>query len=387
MGKRLLIAGGGTGGHVYPGMAVAEEWLFYEAGNQVRFIGSGSGIEARVLPEAGYTLETVWVRPLAGKGFSDRVRGLLVLPFSLLQSLAVIRRFKPDVVLGTGGYASGPPLLAAWLGRLPTAIQEQNSVPGATNVILGRLVDRVFINLEMSRGSFAKAEREGKITLAGNPIRRAIREKLEESRRQPRQNHRVCLLVVGGSQGARRMNYLVLEAMAHLREFKDSIKIIHQTGGGDILSTVSTYAKLDFRAKVLEFIKDMATALSEADIVISRAGAGAVAEIALAGKPSLLIPFPFAALNHQAKNAQAMVQAGAARMFNEHELSGRTLAEALRPLLENAALRQEWGAKAYAQARPEAARVVVEGLYELFELKSAIRNPQSKIQNPDGPEP
>ena len=387
MSKRLLIAGGGTGGHVYPGMAVAEEWLTHEEGNEVRFIGSGSGIEARVLPEAGYALETITVRPLAGKGVAARVRGLLVLPFSLLQSLVAIRRFKPDVVLGTGGYASGPALLAARLLRLPTAIQEQNSVPGATNVILGRLVDRVFINLEMSRAHFPRAQREGKLTLAGNPIRRAIREKLEAARIEPRPNHRVGLLVIGGSQGARRLNYLVVDAMTHLREFKDSIKIVHQTGGGDILATVSNYAKLDFRAKVLEFIKDMATALAEADLVISRAGAGAVAEIALAGKPSILIPFPFAALNHQTKNAQAMVDAGAARMFDEHELSGRTLAEALRPLLENADLRQTMGAKAYALARPDAAAAVVEGLYELLKLKSVIQNPKSKIQNSDGPEP
>ncbi len=379
MSKRLLIAGGGSGGHVYPGIAVAEEWLSFAPGNEVRFVGSRGGFEARVLPEAGYTLETIRVRPLAGKGLSERLSGFLVLPVSLAQSLVLIRRFRPDVVLGTGGYASGPPVLAARLLKLPTAIQEQNSVAGATNVILGRLVDRVFINLEMSRAHFPQAEREGKIILAGNPIRRVIREKLEAARRNPTQNHRLCLLVIGGSQGARRLNNLVLEAMAHLRQFKDSIKIVHQTGAGDILETVSHYAKLDFRARVQEFITDMATALAEADIVISRAGAGAVAEIALAGKPSILVPFPFAALDHQAKNAEAMVQAGAAAMFRESELSGPGLAAALLPLLESAALRREWGAKAYALARPEAARVVVQGLYKLLEPKSAV-------QNSEGPE-
>jgi UDP-N-acetylglucosamine--N-acetylmuramyl-(pentapeptide) pyrophosphoryl-undecaprenol N-acetylglucosamine transferase len=367
MGKRLLIAGGGTGGHVYPGMAVAEEWLSFEPGNEVRFVGSAGGIEARVLPAAGYVLDAIRVRPLAGKGLSDRLRGLLVLPLSLGQAWRVIRRFRPDVVLGTGGYASGPPLLAARFSRLPTAIQEQNSVPGATNVILSRLVDRVFINLEMTRASFPKADREAKIILAGNPVRRVIREKLVAARRQPIQNHRLCLLVIGGSRGARRLNNLVLEAMAHLRQFKDSIKIIHQTGSGDLMQTISTYAKLDFRAKVQEFITDMATALAEADIVISRAGAGALAEIALAGKPSILVPFPFAAQDHQAKNAEAMVRAGAARMFREDKLTGRVLAEALKPLLEDPALRQEWGAKAEALARPDAARVVVQGLHELLD--------------------
>jgi len=387
MGKRLLIAGGGTGGHVYPGIAVAEEWLSFEPGNQVRFVGSAHGIEARVVPEAGYALETIRVWPVAGKGFLDRLRGFLVLPLSLGQSLAVFWRFRPDVVLGTGGYVSGAPLLAARLWRLPTAIQEQNSVPGVTNVILGRMVDRVFINLEMSRASFPRADREGKIILAGNPIRRAIREKLEAARLNPRPNHRLCLLVIGGSQGARRLNNRVLEAMAHLRQFKESIKIIHQTGSGDVLETVSTYAKLDFRARVQEFITNMAAALAEADIVISRAGAGAVAEIALAGKPSILIPFPFAAADHQAKNAKAMVQAGAAKMFRENDLTGPALAEALRPLLTDAALRQEWGAKAYALAMPQAARVVVQGLYDLLESKSVIQNPKSKIPNSEGPEP
>lgn len=366
MGKRLLIAGGGTGGHLFSAMAVAEEWLAADPENQVRFIGTATGIEGRVLPEAGYSIAFIRVRALAGKSLGKKAKDSLVLPLSLYQSWRVIRRFRPEVALGVGGFVSGPPLLVARLLRLPTAIQEQNSVPGNTNLILSRLVDRVFINLEMTRASFPEADRAGRVVVAGNPIRRAIREKIEAGRQHPPNHARVCLLVVGGSQGARRLNYLVMEAMNYLKEFKDVIKIIHQTGSGDVIGVVSTYARMDFRARVQEFITDMASALAEADIIISRTGAGAMAEIALAGKPSILVPFPYATGDHQTKNAQAMVDAGAASVFLEQKLTGKRLAEELRPLIENPALRKERGDKARALAKPDAAKTVVQGLYDLL---------------------
>jgi UDP-N-acetylglucosamine--N-acetylmuramyl-(pentapeptide) pyrophosphoryl-undecaprenol N-acetylglucosamine transferase len=368
MGKRLLIAGGGTGGHLFPAIAVAEEWLAADPTNQVHFIGSRTGLEAKVMPEAGYPFTPIRVLALAGRSFQDKVKAGLVLPTSLFQSWLVIRNFRPDLALGVGSFVSGPPLLAAWLLRLPTAIQEQNSVPGSTNLILSRLVDRVFVNLEMTRASFPEADRAGRVVVAGNPIRRVIREKIEAGPGpgHPSNHSRVGLLVVGGSQGARRLNYLVMDAMNYLKEFKDVIKIVHQTGSGDVMDVVSTYARMDFRARVQEFITDMASALVEADIIISRAGAGAVAEIALAGKPSILVPFPYAVGEHQTKNAQAMVEAGAALMFLEQGLTGKRLAEELRSLIENPALRKERGAKARALAKPDAAKTVVQGLNDLL---------------------
>ena len=369
MGKRLLIAGGGTGGHLFPGMAVAEEWLAAEPDNEVLFVGSGSGIETQILPSAGYPFKTIRVRPLVGQGRLEQVKGLLLLPLSLFQALKVIRGFKPDAALGVGGYVAGPVLLAAWLLRLPTAIQEQNALPGSTNLILGGIVDRVFANLEYSRPAFAKADRRGRLTVCGNPIRRAIRKKIEEGRGHPAANHRVCLLVIGGSQGARKLNYLVLEAMLHLKPLHDAIKVFHQTGSGDVLQIVSTYARLDIRARVQEFITDMAGALCEADVILSRAGAGAVAEIALAGKPSILVPFPYAAGDHQTINAKAVVAAGGALMFQESGLSGLMLAEALRPLLTDAEKRREMGEKVHALAVPDAAETIARGLYELLAAK------------------
>ncbi len=351
---RLLIAGGGTGGHLFPGVAVAEELRAQEPDAAVRFVGTKRGIEARVLPDLGWELELIEVSGLKTVGALGAIRGLFRLPKALWQARKAIKKFKPDAVIGVGGYASGPVVLMAKLAGIPTAICEQNSIPGLTNKILGKLVRAVFLSFEESRRFF----KPKKIVMSGNPVRRDLLAKLLASGTAPATDA-VHVLVSGGSLGAVAVNDLAAEALCALsRETK--LSIVHQTGEKGLEATVKRYADAGVPADTRAFIKDMATAYQRADIIIGRAGATTVAELAIAGKPAIFIPYPFAADNHQEINAREMATAGAALMFKQSELTADKLADALRPLLLDATKRTAMGAAMKALAKPEAAAAVVE---------------------------
>ncbi|HEX7598554.1 MAG TPA: undecaprenyldiphospho-muramoylpentapeptide beta-N-acetylglucosaminyltransferase, partial [Polyangia bacterium] len=319
---RLLIAGGGTGGHLFPGMAVAEEVV--RRGGQVMFVGTSRGLEARAVPAAGYPLELLEVSGLKRVGRVATLRSLLRLPKAFLRSLAILRRFRPDAVLGVGGYASGPMVLAAALWGYPSAIQEQNSVPGITNRILSRLVRVVMVAFEETRAFFPAH----KIEITGNPVRHKLVAALSDGAAgDERVGARI--LVVGGSQGAKGVNELVLAAVEILAKNGSLPALVHQTGPSDLDRCKERYRSLGVadRVEVRPFIDDMATAYHQASVVVARAGALTLAELAIAGRPAILIPLPTAADDHQNKNAARFAQAGAAVVLDQRSGTGAQLAQ------------------------------------------------------------
>jgi UDP-N-acetylglucosamine--N-acetylmuramyl-(pentapeptide) pyrophosphoryl-undecaprenol N-acetylglucosamine transferase len=351
---RVLIAGGGTGGHLFSGVAIAEELRARAPGAQVRFAGTRRGIEARVLPQLGWELSLIEVSGLKTVGALGALRGLARLPRALWQARRVVREFAPDVVIGVGGYASGPIVLMARLAGLPTAIVEQNSIPGLANKILGRVVRTVFVSFDISRAFF----KPQKVVRSGAPVRRALLQKLLDAPPAPADSV-VHVLVSGGSLGAVAVNDLAAEALIALaRELP--LSIVHQTGDKGLHATVKRYADAGIAADCRAFITDMASAYHAADLIIGRAGATTVAELAITGKPAVFIPYPFAADNHQEINARELVEAGAALMFKQDGLTAAQLADALRPLVTDAARRAEMGAKMKALAHPRAAATVID---------------------------
>ncbi|HEY0986596.1 MAG TPA: undecaprenyldiphospho-muramoylpentapeptide beta-N-acetylglucosaminyltransferase [Kofleriaceae bacterium] len=350
---RLLIAGGGTGGHLFPGVALAEELRARDPGAQIRFVGTRRGIEARVLPQLGWDLDLIEVSGLKTVGALGALRGLLRLPRALWPARRVVRQFAPDAVIGVGGYASGPVVLMARLRGVPTAICEQNSIPGMTNKILGRIARAVFVSFDGTRRFF----KPRKTVVSGNPVRRELVQKLLGAASPA--TDRVHVLVSGGSLGAVAVNEIASGALIALAR-TTPLSIVHQTGDKSLEATVQRYAAAGVAADCRAFITDMADAYQRADLVICRAGATTVAELAISGKPAVFIPYPFAADNHQEVNARDMAQAGAALVFRQSELTADKLADALRPLIGDAARRSEMGARMKALARPRAAATVID---------------------------
>jgi UDP-N-acetylglucosamine--N-acetylmuramyl-(pentapeptide) pyrophosphoryl-undecaprenol N-acetylglucosamine transferase len=340
---KIIIAGGGTGGHLFPGIAVAEELV--ARGHEVRFVGTEKGIEARAVPKAGYALDLIEISGIKKKGFTGTLSGLLRVPRAMSQSRAILKRENPAVVVGVGGYASGPMVLAAALGGRPTAILEQNSVPGFTNKTLGRFVKVVFGAFQTAAKSFSKK----KYRLVGNPVRRPVREALAAA-----QGEGDGVLVVGGSQGAHAVNELVFGAMTILKAINQAPRIVHQTGEKDREDYARRYAEAGIDADVRAFIDDMGAAYRSAAVVIGRAGASTLAELTMIGKPAILIPFPFAADDHQTVNARELADAGAAQLLVQATTTPSELAEVLRGLLGDSALRANMAAASRALGRPRA---------------------------------
>ncbi len=356
---RVLIAGGGTGGHLFPGIAIAEEVSTRHPDNDVVFVGTNRGLEARVVPQSGFVFEAITSRGLKGMGALRLVLGLLTLPLSFFEAWRLLRRYRPDVVVGVGGYSSGPVVLSAWLTGLPTAIQEQNALPGFTNKVLGRFVRAVFLSFESTVAFFP----EKRCHVLGNPIRKALMENYLRSRTA---HDGFNVLVFGGSLGAKGLNQRVLDALDHLADLKGRLRIVHQTGKGDLEAVKQGYAARGFQADVREFIEDMSGAYAQADLVVCRAGATTIAELTCCKKASILVPFPFATDDHQAVNAEALVEKGAAVMFREAELTGEKLARALRELAADPKRLEKMEKAAGLLGHPEASREITEVLVELM---------------------
>jgi UDP-N-acetylglucosamine--N-acetylmuramyl-(pentapeptide) pyrophosphoryl-undecaprenol N-acetylglucosamine transferase len=354
---RLLLCGGGTGGHLFPAVAVAEEWL--AGGGEVLFVGSGRATEREVLGRLGYPWRGINVAGFQGRGLRGKL-SLARLPGALVQSLSIIREFRPDVVLGVGGYSAGPVIVAAKLLGLPCAVQEQNAVPGLTNRLLGRLARVAFV-------SFPDTERffPGKAVLAGNPVRRTLLEAGLEARPATRPEGKPGLLIFGGSLGAHSINVAASAMLAHLRDMKEGLSIIHQTGAQDLAEVSAAYREAGFEAQVLPFIHDMAAAYGAADLVVCRAGATTLAELAALGKPSLLVPYPHATNNHQELNARAFERAGAAEVMLDRDMTPGRLAGRIRALLGDAPGRARMSEAAKGLARPEAAKRIASELRRL----------------------
>jgi len=325
---KVIIAGGGTGGHVFPAVAIAGEFLERPDVQDVLFVGTEKGLEARVLRDMGFTLRTINVEGVKGRGAAKMIVSLLKIPWSISQSVSIIRNFRPDIVLGVGGYASGPGVIAAHFMGVKTAIAEQNALPGFTNRMLGRFVDKIFLSFPDREGWFADV----RTVVTGNPVRRGFVKGIKKSRMK---EDKFSILIFGGSQGARTINRVAVESIGYLEDIKDRLVITHQTGDKDMDEVSAAYRDCGVDAEVHSFITDMSSAYESADLLICRAGATSIAEITASGKASVLIPYPFAAGNHQELNARMLADAGAAEMILESELDGKRLAGAIRRLLNS----------------------------------------------------
>jgi len=326
---RLMLTGGGTGGHLFPAIATAEAMCKRLPGSEILFVGTKRKMDKTSLEQYGYATCSIHSKGLKGKDLFSLLQGLLVLPISCLEAMYHIIRFKPDLVVGVGGYVTGPVVAAARMLGKPTLIHEQNSIPGLANRKLGAIVNRICLSLPGSEKSFSNE----KTVLTGNPVRSAILE-LSEKPDASKDNPAV-LLVLGGSLGAHRINELVSSAFALGLPGLQNIKVIHQTGPADVEGIEVIYNRHNINATVAPFFNDMAAIYKEADLLVSRAGATTLAELAVLGKPALLIPYPYAADNHQEKNAEYYVEGGGALLFVEKDLTAEILAENLIKLFEN----------------------------------------------------
>ncbi|HZI19156.1 MAG TPA: undecaprenyldiphospho-muramoylpentapeptide beta-N-acetylglucosaminyltransferase [Pyrinomonadaceae bacterium] len=321
---RVLIAAGGTGGHIYPGIAVAKEVVRRDSSSVVRFVGTAKGLETRLVPQAGFELSLIESAGLVNMGLAARLRGLAVLPKSFLAARRLIREFEPDVVVGAGGYVSGPVLLTAAAMRVPTLVMESNAVPGFTNRKLARFVDAAAVSFEAALPYF-----RGKAVVTGNPVRREF----FEVPRKERDPSRFSLLIFGGSQGARAVNEAMVAALAHLEAHAGVLRVTHQTGKLDFERVREGYLSAGWgeRADVREYIDDMVGAFAAADLIVSRAGATTSFELMAAGKAAVMVPLP--GQLEQRRNAEVMRDAGAALMIPQDELTGERLAREIGSLV------------------------------------------------------
>ncbi len=352
---RLLIAGGGTGGHLYPGIAVARELLARVPGSEVTFVGTAAGIESRVVPREGFTLDVIRSGGLKGKSLGALLRGLWLLPQSAMDAWRVLSARKPSLVVGVGGYSSGPVVLLAALRHIPTLLMEQNAMPGLTNRLLARVVDAAAVTYEESLPFFP-----GRAFMAGNPVRDEFNRLSAEPAGAGTEPGVMRVLVFGGSQGAHAINAAMVEAAPTLATSGTPLSITHQTGERDLAEVRDGYRRAGLTARVEPFLYAMDQEMAAADVVVSRAGATTLAEVAAAGRVAILIPLPTATDDHQRKNAAALVHADAAVMVEQQGLTGAGLAAQILALAGDADRRRAMAARVRRFARPDAARVIVE---------------------------
>jgi UDP-N-acetylglucosamine--N-acetylmuramyl-(pentapeptide) pyrophosphoryl-undecaprenol N-acetylglucosamine transferase len=346
---KLLIAGGGTGGHVFPALAIAAEWLSRGSEREVVLVGTQRGIEMRLVPKAGLPLETIRVAGLKGKGGMTLAKNLAKLGTGLLDAFGVLKRHRPAVAFGVGGYAAGPMMLATWLRGIPNVIFEPNAEPGFTNKVLSRLAQRIATGYEISARTWGD-----KAVVTGCPVRADFFTVQQRTPTKP-----LRLLITGGSQGALPINRVFVDAMDLLAKRRGELQIVHQTGERDYNAVRTAYARREIFAEVVPFLSDMAERFAWADVIVCRAGAITTAEVAAAGRAAIFIPFGRATDSHQLRNAQEMTSAGAGRLISESELTVDRLTREIFSLLDQPREIEALSAKARSLARPQAARDIV----------------------------
>jgi len=322
MKKRVVIAGGGTGGHLYPGIALARALIRNDMDIEISFVGTQKGLEAKVLPREGFDLKTILSAGLFGKKKIARWVSWCKLPISTAQSMSFLIRKRPGLVVGVGGYASGPLVLSAWILRIPILIHEQNSIPGMTNKWLGKIADKIAVSFKDSTAMFPKE----KVEVTGNMIRDEFSKPKEDF---PKIDGPFRVLVLGGSQGAHSINMAMVEALHLLSQQKRDLHITHQTGEADFEMVKMQYMKNRFSSDVRPFIEDIEDQYRKASLVVCRAGATTLAEVTACGKMSILVPFPHATHNHQVKNARILEAANAGEIVLDEELSGPRIAKSI----------------------------------------------------------
>ena len=353
---KVLIAAGGTGGHIYPGLAVANEIMSRDAESEVLFVGTARGLEKKIVPENGFQLSLINSAGLKNVGVVGKIKGLSVLPKSFLEARRIIRQFRPHVVVGAGGYVSGPVVLMAAIMGVPTLVMDSNALPGFTNRQLARFIDQAALTFDEALPFFGK---KGIVT--GNPVR------LEFFAIEPKQrNAEFHLLVFGGSQGARAINNAMIDALGSLAKFDGKLTITHQTGEADFENVRAAYANSVFAsADVRPFISDIFNEFGKSDLAVCRAGASTCAELTAAGKASIMIPLPTAADDHQRKNAEALEGAGATKMILQSDLTGEKLAEDIGELIASPATISAMENAARSMGRRDAAEKTVDMIEKL----------------------
>ncbi|NUN15256.1 MAG: undecaprenyldiphospho-muramoylpentapeptide beta-N-acetylglucosaminyltransferase [Myxococcales bacterium] len=362
---RIVIAGGGTGGHLYPGIAIAEAFKQHDPRTDVRFIGSTTGIEAQVLPREGWQSHLLPASRLRGGGPWVFARGAAKIPVGIASCIRFFLDFRPQLVIGVGGYASGAAMLAAALCDIPRVIQEQNTIPGMTNRITARLSERVYAN----QGVVSEWFGDTPIRTFGTPIRHSIRESLLRARGQrlrPTAGSPFRILVVGGSQGAQFLNQQVPELVTECIRRSQGIAVVHQTGVKDLDTTRKEYEKRNISADVRAYINDMAEAYTNADLILCRAGASTLAEITAVGLPALLVPFPFAAYDHQTANAHTLQRAGAARVVEQSRWETAHVADIIVELATHPLQWSQMAKRSLEIGNPDAANQIVNDCIELL---------------------
>src|SRR5437588_13933 len=357
MSVRVVIAGGGTGGHLYPGIAVARELLARRSDAQVSFAGTARGIESRVVPREGLPLDLIRSGGLKGKSLADRARGASLLPLGLIDAWRIVSARRPDVVIGVGGYSSGPVVLVAALRGVPTMLLEQNAVPGLTNRLLGRVVKAAAVSFDSTQAFFGS-----KAFVSGNPVRPEFVSAAGPNKESALDDQATVtrVLVFGGSQGAHAINVAMVEAAPQLAARGSHLRLVHQTGDRDLEMVRTAYGKAGVQADVQPFLYDMGRQLGSADLIVSRAGATTLAEITAAGRAAILIPLPTATDDHQRRNADAVAASRGAEVLLQKDLTGAILAERLLALAGDPERRRAMAAAAKALAKPDAAGVIVD---------------------------
>jgi UDP-N-acetylglucosamine--N-acetylmuramyl-(pentapeptide) pyrophosphoryl-undecaprenol N-acetylglucosamine transferase len=354
---KVLFAAGGTGGHIYPAIAVAKEILRRDSASVIKFVGTERGLETKLVPHNGFELLTIDSAGLKNVGLIGQIKGMLLLPKSFLQARKLLKEFQPDVVVGAGGYVTGPVLLMASLAKIPTLVMDSNALPGFTNRQLARFVDKAALTFEESLKFFPN---KGVVT--GNPVRQEFFE-VQPKQREAKFN----LLIFGGSQGARAINFAMIDALKNLP--KDKLNIVHQTGEHDFEKVEQGYKDANVSADIRKYITDMVAEFAKADLVVCRAGATTCAELSAAGKVGIMIPLPTAADDHQRKNAEALVNANAAKMILQANLTGESLAKEIESLINSPEKITEMERNAKSLAREDAAKVTVDIIEDLVKRK------------------
>jgi UDP-N-acetylglucosamine--N-acetylmuramyl-(pentapeptide) pyrophosphoryl-undecaprenol N-acetylglucosamine transferase len=339
----FFMAGGGTGGHVIPAIAVARE--LQSRGHQPIFIGTQTGFEAKLVPQAGFALEFIEIGGLMRVGLAQTIRTLTQLPAGFFRAIRFFQQYRPKAIFSMGGYVAGPVVLAALSRRLPVVIMEPNAMPGLTNRQMGRFVSRALVSFEESKRYFPS----GKTEITGLPVRPEFFELTPKQRSIP-----ITILITGGSRGSRTLNESARASWPYFKN--ENIRLVHQTGTDAYESLATDFAKSGVKGELMPFISDMVSAFAQADLIVCRSGAGAVAELGAAGKPAVLVPFPYAADDHQLRNAEAFQHAGAASLILDREMSGRRLYDEVMTLIAEPGRLEAMGQRARTFAHPNAAQ-------------------------------
>lgn len=361
---RVTIAGGGTGGHIFPGIALAGAFAARNSATRILFVGTGNRLETQALAGTTYSHEAITAEGIKGRGLFQKLRACLKIPVGVASAMRLLGKFGTELVVGVGGYSSGPVVMGAYLMGIPIVLQEQNLLPGMANRVLGRLANRIYVSFENT----AQAFNPKKVRVTGNPVRSEIVSHGRAACREAQQKERFTVLICGGSQGANAINRAVTDALALLGD--RSLYLIHQTGSADEVAVRSAYEAHGISGRVSAFFPDMAAQYALADLVICRAGATTVAELTAMGKPALFIPYPHAADQHQALNARVLADAGAAEIIMEPSLTGQLLADRIAHFTAHPDELADMAARSGRLGRPDAAEAIVDDCYRLLTEKN-----------------